>query len=114
MNLERTARDLCVLADWYTERPKGLTFRELGQRYGMSESGVHQIVYGARGGIAKLLWPVESSRVVGIKRGHIEMWDTRAVSMILGLLRERMEWTVQMMNFADDRRELARCAEATP
>ncbi len=62
MNLATIARDLCVLTDWYTERPEGLTFRELGERYGMSESGAHQVVSGARGKSASLLWPTEWKR----------------------------------------------------
>lgn len=113
MRTERVARNLCVLTDWYTERPSGLTFRELGERYGMSESSVHQAVFGERGSMAKMMWPTESSRLVRLKGQHAELWRAGGVELVHGVVLERLEWSEQMMRFADDRRELAQCAEAT-
>jgi len=109
--LERLARDLCVLTDWYTERPAGLTFRELGERYGMSESGAHHLITNTRGrgNLAHLLWPVMAQRLMGHRQdfGGIES-PSNFIEKVSGMLDERVCWSQCLMAFADDRRELER------
>lgn len=111
MKLATIARDLCVLTDWYTERPEGLTFRALGERYGMSESGAHQVVSGHRGKVAAMFWATEAPRLVRVKAEDPEAWNVAAVDLAFAVLEERVSWTVNMMGFADDRRQLARMGD---
>ncbi len=107
--VERTARDLCVLCDWYTERPSGLTYRELGERYGMSESGACHLVknHRNRGWFAHLLWPVMAQRIMV----HKEAWGSlgaMGIKDVGRMLEGRLSWSQDLMNMADDRLMLAR------
>lgn len=120
--LERLARDLCVLTDWYTERPKGVTYRELGERYDMSESAAHQIITNKRGRscFTHLIWPVVAQQLIDQKsrgeavarevaRGSAEVASGSARMVgVRQVLESRLDFTLCLLAFADDRRELER------
>jgi len=111
---ERISRDLAVLIDWYHGRPHNLNHRELGERYGLSESGAYQLIHnvGGRGGVAHMLFPALAQSLSQIrirwepfsssnrKRGMLEN--------IAALLKERTEWTRDILQCAEDRRDLYR------
>jgi len=66
--LEKIARDLDLLITWYVERPNGLTFRALGERFDMSESAAKLIVDGHRSEVARTIFG----------RNHATLWAWRA------------------------------------
>lgn len=109
MRIERIARDLCVLTDWYTERPAGLTFKELGERYGMSESGAFQLVNNTRGRgtVAHLLWPAWCQVLVRMTE-TLEWHESRRIKIVSALLEGGSECSLSFMAMANDRRELAK------
>jgi hypothetical protein len=108
VRIDRIARDLCVLTDWYTERPAGLTFKELGERYGMSESGAFQLVNNTRGRgtVAHLLWPAWSQQLIHEHDQHA--YTDLFVSMVERMLKTGLPASASFMAMADDRLELAK------
>lgn len=111
MRIDRIARDLCVLTDWYTERPAGLTFKELGERYGMSESGAFQLVNNTRGRgtVAHLLWPAWAQILIGIK-DEAKDWSQPKnwAADVPEFLERGAIASTSFMAMANDRRELAK------
>ena len=78
--LEKVARDLDVLVSWYVERPSGLTFRALGERHGLSESGTQAIVDGRNALIARVIFGAHYPKLFhwrareGATQGQILAW----------------------------------------